>query len=290
MRRRTLLLAAPVMALPLPAAGQGGDTRLTFEARFTTLPLWHRGPIPRIARALGDPGFAWFAGGLHAVQAAGSPASWATLANNHEAQAYPNADAIDAGAGNPFSVVAGALAITARPMIPAEAALRPPGLATPYLSGALSTYPFGQTYGTFEIEAQLPAGRGLWPAFWLLPVDDTWPPEIDVMEVLGHSPGTLYTSLHTRDPSQPRDQTTAHAVADTSADFHRYTVTWGPNTVSFAFDGRVLATRPTPADMHKAFYLVINLAVGGTGSWPGAPDAATVFPAVMRVRAVRVWA
>ena len=37
------------------------------------------------------------------------------------------------------------------------------------------------SFGVFEIEAKLPKGRGLWPAFWLYP-KDVWPPEIDVFE------------------------------------------------------------------------------------------------------------
>src|SRR3712207_8253598 len=51
---------------------------------------------------------------------------------------------------------------------------------------------FAQEYGRFELRGRLPAGQGLWPAFWLLPVDTSWPPEIDVMEGLGSEPTTVY--------------------------------------------------------------------------------------------------
>jgi beta-glucanase (GH16 family) len=212
------------------------------------------------------------AGGLHAA------GSWATRPG--ELQAYPNGDAIGQGALNPFSIETGALAITASKV---DAA------GMPFVSGALSTYPFAQTYGYFEMTAQLPRGRGLWPAFWLLPADDTWPPEIDVVETLGHTPGIDYTSIHTRDPAMPRDFTQPNRVADTSAGFHSYGVDWGPQTITFYFDRRKLLSRPTPADMHKPFYLTLNLAVGGPGSWPGTPDGATVFPAKMLIQAVTVW-
>ena len=36
-------------------------------------------------------------------------------------------------------------------------------------------------YGYFELEAKLPTGKNLWPAFWMSPFE-SWPPEIDVFE------------------------------------------------------------------------------------------------------------
>jgi beta-glucanase (GH16 family) len=42
-----------------------------------------------------------------------------------------------------------------------------------------NTTEFG--YGYFEIEAKLPTGRNLWPAFWMWSFD-SWPPEIDILE------------------------------------------------------------------------------------------------------------
>ena len=48
-----------------------------------------------------------------------------------------------------------------------------------YHSSVVTTqHLFSQLYGSFEIEAQMPSARGTWPAFWLLPVDRSWPPEI----------------------------------------------------------------------------------------------------------------
>ena len=69
----------------------------------------------------------------------------------------------------------------------------------PYASGLLTTFrSFSFTYGYIEMRARVPKGKGLWPAFWLLPVDNTWPPEIDVMEVLGGDTNEFHATVHLR--------------------------------------------------------------------------------------------
>jgi hypothetical protein len=47
-------------------------------------------------------------------------------------------------------------------------------------------------HGTYEIEAKLPSGPNLWPAFWLYSFD-TWPPEIDVFEGYTNSKGSYFS-------------------------------------------------------------------------------------------------
>ena len=60
---------------------------------------------------------------------------------------------------------------------------------------------FAATYGRFEARLKLPAGQGLWPAFWMLGdnIDAVgWPRsgEIDVMENIGKEPSTVHGTLH----------------------------------------------------------------------------------------------
>ena len=53
-----------------------------------------------------------------------------------------------------------------------------------------------QKYGKWEIRAKLPNTQGMWPAIWLLPVDGSWPPEIDIIELVGKEPDKVHHSFH----------------------------------------------------------------------------------------------
>jgi Glycosyl hydrolases family 16 len=292
----------PAIGTPGDALGDELDIRdfvaPGFAADFRATPKLARGRVhPAAARALTDPSFQWIAGYVHATASPGQPPnvplgmrSPAFSSLHDELAAYPNADAIDASGYTPFSVADGVLTITAdRTPISAQSLLPAP-VVHDYVSGALSSYPFSQTYGYFEMSARVPPGRGLWPAFWLLPVDMKWPPEIDVMEVLGQDPMTVYTTVHSRGVDHgPRRQGYGTKTVDLSADFHLYGVDWGPERVRFYLDRRLVFSRPTPDDWHAPFYVIVNLAVGGPKSWPGAPDANTQFPAHLRIAAIRAW-
>ena len=159
-----------------------------------------------------------------------------------------------------------------------------------YSSGQINSYSsFSQLYGYFEMSAKLPAGQGLWPAFWLLPADTSWPPEIDIMEVLGHDPTTLYTTVHYNGRGGRHMSTgTSTTVADMSADFHTYGVDWQADYITWYFDGQQVFKTATPAGLNEPMYILANLAVGG--NWPGSPNATTPFPAEYQIDYIRVYA
>lgn len=196
-----------------------------------------------------------------------------TMATNNEAQQYSDSTT----AVDPFAVRDGILHITAAP----NASL-PDGLG--YTSGMITTHEsFSQTYGYFEMRAQLPAGQGMWPAFWLLPESGRWPPELDAVEMLGQDPRTVYVATHTG----PANTVVQNVVAmnDASAGHHTYGVNWRPDEVAFYVDGREVFRTPTPADMHEPMYLLANLAVGGDGSWPGPAAGETATMSIDHIRA-----
>lgn len=172
-----------------------------------------------------------------------------------------------------------------------------------YTSARLNTArTFTQAYGRFEARIQIPRGKGIWPAFWMLG-DDLgsvgWPNsgEIDVMENVGSEPGTVHGTIHGPGYSgsgglgAPYTLPNGQAFAD---GFHTFAVEWSPEGITWSVDGTAYETR-TPADagankwvFDHPFFLILNLAVGG--NWPGEPDASTTFPQTMTVDYVRVSA
>jgi beta-glucanase (GH16 family) len=145
---------------------------------------------------------------------------------------------------------------------------------------------FFQKFGRFEMRAKLPSTQGIWPAFWLLPQPDGWPPEIDIMEFLGHDPHTVYFTNHWGVYPAVSHLTFSHTGPDFSADFHTFSCDWFPDRIEYSVDGVVRATSTT-AIPQGPMYVILNTAVGGF--WPGYPDATTVFPQRFIVEYVRAY-
>ncbi|TDL18550.1 concanavalin A-like lectin/glucanase [Rickenella mellea] len=173
-------------------------------------------------------------------------------------------------------------------------------------------------YGKVEVRARIPKGDWIWPAIWMLPVDDAYGPwpmsgEIDILESRGND--LLYTH-------QGRGFITSslnwgpisfiNAVGKTfgwwsvrrtdySDDFHTYVLEWTqdyltvyvdsplhrslhirfdepffkrgnfPTTVQNGTEAIVLenpwAGRGNSAPFDRPFYLIMDVAVGGTNGW-----------------------
>jgi len=181
--------------------------------------------------------------------------------------------------------------------------MRGGGYTRHYTSGKLDTQRrYATTYGSIQARIELPAGRGLWPAFWALGTNVDrigWPRsgEIDAMENLGQRPFRAYGSIHGPSTRRPYVFGLTKAVlarASLSQGFHVYGVNRSPGLVQMTLDGVPYATyRPSSLSrgrrwvFNKPFFLILDLAVGGT--WPGAPNATTPFPATMLVDWVRVY-
>lgn len=166
---------------------------------------------------------------------------------------------------------------------------------TDYLSGIMTTYDaFKISHGYIETRMKLPEGRGLWPAFWMLPthyVEDV--PEIDIIEYLGHDKETVYNTYHYFDIADNwrKISTPSFEVKnnDWTNDFHVFGVEWSPKKITWYVDGEI--SHEVSSDDYKisnqSMYLIANLAVGG--DWAGPPDETTNFPATLEIDYVRAY-
>lgn len=187
----------------------------------------------------------------------------------------------------------GHLAITAR---------RESYLGSAYTSGRINTRGrFETTGGRIEARIQLPTGRGIWPAFWLLGSDIGtvgWPAcgEIDVMEYRGQEPAVVHGSLHGPGYSGGNARTRAYTLPSGRFDtgFHVFAIEWTSSSITWLVDGTPYYAA-TPSSLpsgtrwvfDRPFFILLNVAVGG--NYVGPPDAGTVFPQTMLVDYVRVY-
>ena len=152
-------------------------------------------------------------------------------------------------------------------------------------------------YGRVEARIKVPAGRGVWPAFWMLGADIDacgWPAcgEIDVMEVVGSEPRTVHATVHCPGHAGVGGGIgSAHTLGrDLAEDFHVYGVDWAPDGITWRLDDvayRTLARADVPTWAFDGdMFLLVNLALGGR--WPGNDLDATSLPATMLVDWVRV--
>ncbi len=160
-------------------------------------------------------------------------------------------------------------------------------------------------YGRFEARMRLPAEVGMWPAFWLLGanIDDVgWPAcgEIDIVEGKGRMPDWTSGALH-RGPAPGRNLITAAEyrlpVGDFHAEWHVFAVEWESEQIRWYVDDVLYQTvdKPTdvepaywPFDHGHAFFVILNLAVGGWFDAPYEPPE-DLEPQRLLVDYVRVY-
>lgn len=156
-------------------------------------------------------------------------------------------------------------------------------------------------FGRIDFRAKLPEGQGIWPAFWMLSNGTTpWPKggEIDIMELVGHQPGTVHGTVHYGNASnQQKSISKSYSLSGKkfSGEFHVFSIDWKEDTIAFLMDDirYSLITRSTVEasggiyPFNAPFFFIMNIAVGG--NWPGNPNATTVFPQNMVVDYVRVF-
>ncbi len=167
-------------------------------------------------------------------------------------------------------------------------------------------------YGKIAARIQVPYGRGLWPAFWMLGDncsetggDAAWPGagEIDILEsgsvkAPNYGQGTVSGALH-HDPS-PGNTRKQNLCLDSALvtlpngelmgeKFRVYEIEWDKEKIVWKLDGvqfgEMSISEDTRDEFHKPFYVLFNVAVGG--NFTVSPDETTVFPQYMYVDWIR---
>lgn len=172
--------------------------------------------------------------------------------------------------------------------------------------GVQSAGKFDFQYGKVEVNARFTeTAQGGWAAIWMMPKSSTpiyngWPAcgEIDIMEQLNHD-GYVYQTIHshyknTLGYNNPTPTITAPINVGV---FNTYGVEWTEESLVFSVNGVTTLTYPNmnleDEDTKKQwpfcspYYLILNQAVGGSGTWPG-PITDAQLPAKMEVDWVRV--
>jgi beta-glucanase (GH16 family) len=135
-----------------------------------------------------------------------------------------------------------------------------------YTSGQVATWETAVwTYGRFEIRAKLPSGQGLLPYALLYPNDNTWPPEIVILSMIGSQPyAAFFVNLWGADARHQRSDSSGliWGQDDYSADFHTFTLEWEPTELRWYIDN-VLKYRLNRNIPDKPLCLVLGTTIGG---------------------------
>lgn len=157
------------------------------------------------------------------------------------------------------------------------------------------------TYGRIEVRAKLPAGKGMWPAIWMLGANlntVSWPAcgEIDIMEYVGYQPNVVHATVHTAAGSGSNGDGSSKTLETAEEEFHVYGLIWDRSSLTFYIDTADNVTHVYAPSVKNAsnwpfdnpHFFILNVAVGG--NWGGAQGIDnTIFPQTMEVDYVRVY-
>ena len=189
---------------------------------------------------------------------------------------------------SPFKVENGMLTITA---------YRDPNANNHWRSGLLASVDthgngFSQALGYFEARMKLPAGPGVWPAFWLaglgnFKVPKTKAAEVDILEEYGVDSRIAHQTVHVWNTDGGQSSATGNSSTcqGMTTDFHTYAALIKTDYIHFYFDGVEQWKTPTPTEAKEPLYAMVDLALGG-----GWPIDRTPNPSHLYVNYIRVYA
>lgn len=207
---------------------------------------------------------------------------------NNERQFYGR-DSIDTSTG---------LRITASRLDPSSAPMSYYGPAEWQSSRIHTSSKVSFEFGRIEAIVRPPAGKGAWPAIWLLGDSIAklgWPKcgEIDIFEFAGNRPKEVCGTVHGPGYSGEFGIGSKQVLAEPiSSDFHTVGIDWLPDSISWHFDGApyfkitrsdLAATRES-WPFNESHFLLVNLAMGG---WFGGEIAAETHEATFEIQSIK---
>jgi beta-glucanase (GH16 family) len=155
-------------------------------------------------------------------------------------------------------------------------------------------------YGRIEVRAKIPTGRGMWPAVWMMGIENNtrWPDlgEIDILENVGYDPDVIHANVHSKQYNHTKGNGRGNKIEVDAPynDFHMYAVEWFPDHMDFFYDEQkyfTVVNDGTGKDswpFDAGHYLILNAAVGGSwGGQKGIDDS--IFPQKYLIDYVRVY-
>lgn len=275
-------------ATPIPNFAPAGAFRAGYTGRVTA-------PVDLRANSMGP----WTEGlysGAFATYKAADAGNFASGAYPQlswiagEACAYPNADAAaDLSLSTVIMIDAGI--VTMQPRVPTAAQVTaiqetqaanvnngfPAASTIHWLCGAINSAPYClKPPLAFGFNCKLPADMakgGRWPAGWMLPLPEVWPPEIDLLEAVV-APGGIELTSSNHDAAITNGSTNDVWASGAPSQNVAIVGVVYPDLTAIFSNGKCVATFPTQGDEATSFwYLILNDGIGAAGSWAGSVPA-----------------
>ncbi|MEG0578993.1 MAG: glycoside hydrolase family 16 protein [Niameybacter sp.] len=138
-------------------------------------------------------------------------------------------------------------------------------------------------YGYFEFVVTPPKGTGLFPAIWLLPLEDKSLPEIDIFEMIGSEPYEFSGVIHFEEGGKQKRDFFTYTVPPKEK--YKVALKWTPEKLSWYIDDQVVFETSLGVPQEH-MYILMNLAVGG--KWPGPPNEETIFPSTFCIEGINL--
>ena len=133
-------------------------------------------------------------------------------------------------------------------------------------------------YGTFLLEAKLPKGKFLWPAFWMY-AWESWPPEIDIFEAYSNGRGSylnfnldiligrlwkVETNIHLGEVPDNYNigaQSGNMGMINPVDNFIEYKLDWSEKFVKFYYNKRLVRTITDPSVLNQLKGTTMNVII-----------------------------